>query len=58
MLGLGLAHLGSVKSHGLRGHGVELVAVELRRPGLILLLGVIGHAVVGAEEGGGVGVSA
>ena len=44
--------------HGLRSHGVQLVPVELSRPRLVLLLGVVGHAVVGPEECRGIGVSA
>ena len=47
-----VGYLGSVQPHGLRGRGVELVSVELRRAALVLLLGVIGHAVVLTKEGG------
>lgn len=39
--------------HGLQGEVVQLVAVQLGRPGVVFLLGVRGIAVVLPEELGG-----
>lgn len=44
------AHLAAVHLHGMLGLGYQLVTVELRRPRIILDLGVGAAAVVGPEE--------